>query len=125
MEIIANLNAPTGTFQLVMTIIGALVGIGSGAVIGHYGTYFDLNKFNNFTAEEIYANPKPKRKDLPGLILCAVCFLGFAGGMVYIIVAGIVPPAKIPVVGICAAIFAAVGVFCIVSVFRALQGGDN
>lgn len=125
MEIIVNFNAPTGTFQLVLTIIGALVGIGSGAIIGHYSTYFNLNKFNNFAAEDIYANPKPKKNEIPGLIICALFFLAFAGGMVYIIAAGMVPSSKIPLVGICAAIFGAVGVLCIASIFKALSGGDD
>lgn len=118
-----NAGIPDGNYQLVITIVGAIIGIVCGAIIGRFGVYTKMNKTNNFTTNDEFTKQYMPKKSSGPMFLAAFVFLGFGGMCGYAAYqAYIQQSSTLFAVIMCMVVFGAVGISLMVSSIKAFFG---
>lgn len=114
---------PSGNYQLIITIVGAIIGIVCGIVIGRFGVYSKMNKTNNLTTDDEFTKQYMPKKSAGPMFLAGLVFLGIAGMCGYAVYqAYIQHSSSLFAVIMCVIIFGGVGIGLIVSAIKALLG---
>lgn len=117
-----NAGIPSGTYQLVITFVGALIGIICGIIIGRFGVYSKMNKTNNFSSDDEFANQNMPKQSAGGMLGASIFFFLFAGLGGYGAYQSYIQQSQATfAIMICAVMFGGAGIIMVVSAIKAFR----
>lgn len=121
---INNFMMPSGNYQLVITIVGALIGIACGMLVGRYSVFFKMNKKNNFAEDTKYKGKSVPRSKSVGFFFGGFFCWAFAAAVFLACYSEYSKGAmeNIGTIVIMAVLFFAFGLLCFITGIKVLAG---